>query len=653
MLKTSPLLCKVLVLITSICQITAAHGISDLDSIKLLLLQENDTLEQLQHCMDLTNLYYHINRDSSTYYNNLALRKARQINNEFYLARCLANLATDFQEVGKNDSALILLDHADKLFLKNEDYAALTYSRATRGLVHQYSNDYEVAVDCYHQAIDYAKRSDQPQEIARMNYNIANIFLQNDFLEKAENYLLLTIETAGANLLYRAIGHAGLAELYLYHNLNIAAGIQRVDTVFTMIKDIGNIYLLNWFYRLKGAALDHQGKYKEAEEFYHKAVAKAAENNFDYDLSACYCEFAQNAINRNSLQEAREHFIKYENLHQDNRYLKSICLFRWASLEAKLGNHQRSNQLLFDHLRNFDSIYVRQKVAIINEIDAKYQNSRNRAEIAEQALVIAQRTSQRNLYLLALALSGSLLWFLYYRHRKNEKLQNEKIHNLERQHKILVMDSMLQGQEEERKRIAQDLHDGLGTLLAAARMQMQNVQIELDKLGNLKLVDKTEKLIDHACKEVRRISHDMMPNALTELGLIAAIEDLVDEIRLQKEMVLYLDLPVEIKELDNNTALNLYRIIQEILQNILKHAEANIVELSLKFGDTGIHLDIADDGIGFSGEEIQRGLGLSNIESRVSYLSGHVSLTSEPGQGCRYKINIPWPVASDNVTPVI
>ena len=173
-----------------------------------------------------------------------------------------------------------------------------------------------------------------------------------------------------------------------------------------------------------------------------------------------------------------------------------------------------------------DSLENNELRSKISELDVKYESSKKDNEIANQQLQINNSTSQRNLAIFGgLAILG-LAGFLFYRNRKNQHLAKAKIDNLQKQQKLLALDYMVQGQEEERKRIAQDLHDGLGGLLASARIQIQKVEKEMQKLGQMQLLSKAESMIDNAHQEVRRISHDMMPGALMDLGLIDAVEDL-------------------------------------------------------------------------------------------------------------------------------
>lgn len=314
-----------------------------------------------------------------------------------------------------------------------------------------------------------------------------------------------------------------------------------------------------------------------------------------------------------------------------------------------LGYSQKSMALFDQYTLARDSLFAGRQNEIVKDLQIKYDTKEKEAQLALNALEIEEKTNQRNLYLvllLSVVVAGTVLVYSLDKRRKllkkKAELEAEKAENLANYQKILSMDSMLQGQEAERQRIAQDLHDGLGTVLAAARMQMTTIQREIDKLGEMELVGQTEELIAHACKEVRRISHDMMPGSLADLGLMAAIEDLVENIKSGHELIFILDLSDEVV-LEDARALNVYRIIQEIFMNIVKHAKANIVEVMIQVTDDYLIIAIEDDGIGFDLEsfEVYDGIGLRNIKSRLNYLGSTYIINTSPGNGTAYKFEIP------------
>ena len=214
---------------------------------------------------------------------------------------------------------------------------------------------------------------------------------------------------------------------------------------------------------------------------------------------------------------------------------------------------------------------------------------------------------------------------------------------MEKQQKLLVMNSMLDEQEEERKRLAQDLHDGLEGLLSSARMQIKSVQREIDKLDDLKLIERTEELIDHACREVRHIAHNMMPGALMDLGFLDAVEDLVNDIKLREDIDISMEIPNQPVELPDSTSVNLYRVIQELFQNIQQHAHASRVHLSIDVVGNELMVHIADNGVGFNAASLEnKCLGPKRIQARIDYLGGTIHGESAVGKGCTYMILVPF-----------
>ncbi len=200
--------------------------------------------------------------------------------------------------------------------------------------------------------------------------------------------------------------------------------------------------------------------------------------------------------------------------------------------------------------------------------------------------------------------------------------------------------SVVNAAEDERKRIAMELHDGLGQLLSAARL---NVSVLEDVAGenDKEVVENAESLIDQAITDLRNISHNLMPSALIRLGLVAALNDMAAKINSGRQ------LNVEVKtqgidgRLPETFEIALYRVVQEAVNNIIKHAGATLINISLSKTDETLDLVIADNGKGMpeNAEKNSKGIGWEDIKSRVSLFNGSMMLYSEPGAGTRININ--------------
>ena len=204
--------------------------------------------------------------------------------------------------------------------------------------------------------------------------------------------------------------------------------------------------------------------------------------------------------------------------------------------------------------------------------------------------------------------------------------------------------AIIEAEERERKRIAGDLHDGVGQLCSAIKMNLSGLSSQVtfkDKEAVL-AYEKTLAITDEACKEVRSISHQMMPNILLKSGLTIAVRDFLDKIDARRIQV-QLDTFGLNERLDSNTETVLYRVIQETVNNVIKHARGNKLYITLGKDEEGINATIEDNGIGFDVHDKDQfdGIGLKNIASRVEFLKGKVEFDSAPGRGTVVNVWIP------------
>lgn len=202
---------------------------------------------------------------------------------------------------------------------------------------------------------------------------------------------------------------------------------------------------------------------------------------------------------------------------------------------------------------------------------------------------------------------------------------------------------MIEGQENERRRIARDLHDGLGGILTTIKMHFSNIQQEITKLDELNMVEKTGSLIEHANAEVRKIAHEMMPGSLVKLGLTDALEELCARNSMEGKLDVHFEKLNMDSRLSETAEVMLYRVAQELLNNIQKHSEATDVILQLS--DTGeqIEMVVEDNGKGFNPDLIDTttSMGLKSIKSRISFLNGTTIIESTLGTGTTISVSIP------------
>jgi two-component system, NarL family, sensor kinase len=252
---------------------------------------------------------------------------------------------------------------------------------------------------------------------------------------------------------------------------------------------------------------------------------------------------------------------------------------------------------------------------------------------------------KRNYWLAAitgLLLVVGLLAYSFY--RSNKLQQAKKLQATIMQQQDMATKAIIEAEENERKRIAGDLHDGVGQTMSAAKMNLSSIESRLDfKNDDDKIAfEKIVHLVDESCKEVRSVSHNMMPNALLKSGLSSAVKEFIEKI---DNRILKVNLFSEglNERLNTNVETVLYRIIQECVNNVIKHSGANELDISLIKDADGIAATIEDNGKGFVVADKQNadGIGLKNIKTRIEYLKGTVDFDSAPGKGTLVAIHVP------------
>lgn len=285
----------------------------------------------------------------------------------------------------------------------------------------------------------------------------------------------------------------------------------------------------------------------------------------------------------------------------------------------------------------------------IKELELKYESEKKESQIQQLERERGLQTitiRQKNVLNLALAglvsiilISGLLLYFNY---RQRQLLQQQTIRELQTKQQLMATDAVLKGQEVERSRLAKDLHDGLGGILSGAKFTFDAMKDNMIMTPeNQKAFARGMDLLETSIKELRRVSHNMMPESLIKTGLLEAVRDLCTDLQ-QSNTIIYQEYGLDNVNFNNTVSITVYRIIQELLNNAIKHAHASEIIVQLSFHDNLLQLTVEDNGKGFTKEQIasSKGMGWSNIRSRVDYLKGSIDVNSLPGKGTSVTITL-------------
>ena len=219
------------------------------------------------------------------------------------------------------------------------------------------------------------------------------------------------------------------------------------------------------------------------------------------------------------------------------------------------------------------------------------------------------------------------------------EIQEAKLISVLKEQELTAIDAMIEGQEKERQRIANELHDDLGGLMATVKLHFN----ALEKEKNPKIYDKTNDLIEEAYQKIRSVAHTKNAGVLANQGLLKAVQQIAENISISNSIQVEVFDHELNQRLENSLELTLFRIIQELLTNIIKHSKASEVSIHLTNHDESLNIMVEDNGIGFDTKKIniENSMGLKSIDKRISNLNGQFSIESELGKGTIVIIDVP------------
>ncbi|MGB0177981.1 MAG: tetratricopeptide repeat protein, partial [Owenweeksia sp.] len=462
-----------------------------------------------------------------------------------------------------------------------------------------------------------------------------------------EQSLQLARKTEDRYLAYKA--HTGLGQYYLQLPDDQLAldHLKRADSLIHLPE-----FIQNQTARAKSAnnlavCYDRIGQHTQAKRFYRKALQvyrqsgnQLEEANTLSNIGLLFYNTAQLDSSILYLQQTAELAGELKAL-----VLQTNTALNLADAHSQKGEFETALLYYRKYKALSDSLLNTEKVSSISEMQTLYDTEQKEQRIQLLAEQNRTRIAERNFFIagsIILLLGLTSLFIYYYQRRKiarkNAEIADQKVEKLLNEQEIRSYNAMIAGQEEERQRIATDLHDRLGSMLSTVKLLTSSLRMDQEpdkhqKLGNL---------MDDACVEVRRISHNLSTGMVRSFGLKTALEDLCSGISQSKLIECKLLVYGLEERLEVNTEIGLYRMVQEILNNTLKHAKAKKVIIQINRTEDNLNLTVEDDGVGFDPKlKLSKGLGLNNLEARAQKLNGTFHIDSAPGRGTICIIDIP------------
>ncbi len=561
----------------------------------------------------------HTNYDSARWYYRQALQRASAAKNELLVGKCYINLGNTFNFQYNYDSCVHYYTQSLAYFEKTNNHRFLSITYGNIASVFKAQQNWA-------DNLSYSKKAIASALIANDDGTLANAY---------NNMAVVYSQSSGYEIANKA------DSMLHYAHLSLA--------LFKKVNELGNMALL---YRNIGIAYFDKGDAAKALFYLDSALvlSRKLENSNGIGLSLVQKSIvylSQKDITRSAeaIGTAKP-FVEVAN----DWFLWREWYLQISEVREAQGQFRESLAFLKQYYTYKDSISSDDIKLKTKQLEAKYQAEKKQSQIIQ--LQADKKIQQQTLWFLALALAAaSAIGFLIFLNAQRRKtldkqtlqLQEQRIRELEQEKQIVAMNSILEGQETERSRVAKDLHDGLGGMLSGIKLNLSSMKgnVILQEHDALLFTRSVEQL-DAAISEMRRVAHNMMPEALIRFGIVEAIQDFCEGInQAQKVKMKFFPLGMEDANLPQTTTVILYRIIQELTNNALKHAQAQNILVQINKHAQGLTLTVEDDGRGFDANQVSFGAGLHNIQARVDYLKGSLEIDTRLGSGSSFTIEIP------------
>ncbi|MBK6827721.1 MAG: tetratricopeptide repeat protein [Chitinophagaceae bacterium] len=474
------------------------------------------------------------------------------------------------------DSTIIEGDKALRLARKNTDSIAVAQLKRHIGVANYFSGKYDVAAKYLQEAIAILEKDNKNRSKLAPVYNdLAKLYRKTRDLDKAlENY-------SNANAIYRSLNDtAGIAMIlnesgvvYEY-KYDYKEAVNRYTMSMHLAEKAGDSLSVSYSLSNIAGVYVIEKKYDLAEKNLLRClrIREILKDSFSMALAYSDLGVAMNA--KGDYKKAIDYLTLSNRLAEKMRYpeLQSNNYNELSAVSQKQGDFQKAFEYFNKRTALRDSLFNLEKTKEIQRLNSQYETARKEQQIQSQQ----SRIRMQN-YLMAgigvLVVLGLLLAFSYYKRyrlKQESQLQAEILKQQE-----LKARAILEAEENERQRIAKDLHDGVGQMMSAAKMNLSAIESELSFTDpkQKESFDKAISLVDESCKEVRTVSHIMMPNALLRNSLGNAIHEFVNKLS-NKTMQVHVYTEGLDEKLDSNVETVLYRVIQECVHNAMKHAQA-------------------------------------------------------------------------------
>ena len=609
--------------------------------IKELNKAKHDT-DKLKLLTEIAWNYAASDLKKSREYANQELELAQKTNNQKYIAAAYNDLGIILIKESKFKESLELQKKALAVRLKLPSQLDIASSYFKIGYCYSEMADYINSLDADLKALDiYVKLKNKIYEAYTLNticnvcYNLKNYDKQLVYAERSYTLAKEVGDKAGiANALnYMASAFGG--------QKNFTKAIEKEKEAFEIFKQLADSNNMAPALSNIGFFYQQLNNYNKAVQYYLPALTIVEKNHdtnseavYNNNLGSVYLRLKQYAFAEKYLKKAEE--LANQQSMSD---LQMLNYNAFGEFYARTGKADEAIKYYAKYTQLQDSLFSKETAKQLSDMEVKYETKQKEEEniiLTKEndikSLEIKQQKTQRNILIVGFSMLLLLGVFIYNSTR------------LKHRNKILVEKELrtraiFEAQEKEKIHLSKELHDGLGPLLSLIKMNVSTLKPEPE---SQKLITEIKELTNESIKEVRAVSHALMPSLLQKQGLQAALTDFIEQVGKTGALKTTLNFNISTKLLPE-TEVHLYRIVQEAINNTIKHSGANEAKINVIETNHNIELTIADNGKGFASDKdvIVNGNGLNNIYSRVDFLKGKIDLDTAEGKGTIFRIQVP------------
>ncbi len=623
------------------------------DSIRNELTQQMPDSNRAMSMMRLAVDYEAIDTAKAYQAYRDAIKFANEKNLYYQLGRTWQNQSFLFSTAANYQQAIVSLDNAIANYRKSDHPKAQQWEANAyndKANVLKTKNDFQGAIAYYLKSVSLMEKFKLAGNLAGKYLNLSIVFGDIGENLKQIEYAKKTVSAAknGGTRQEHFMAYYVLANAYNMQNDGRLAktALDSSRIFFDETDNLDNIDILFGYYLISAQVFKVLNQPDSAFYFFRKSYEVSNKHNYGYGKAEAQLQMGAVAILQKKYEEAEKHLLSgieeaktinyYGILDEGYKYLSDVYAVR--------GRYKEAYEYFQKYKEVNDSVVSMDSKKYGKELEKKYETEKKDAQLLIQRVQI-QRKNTLNYFLIGGAVLLLVISVLSYRnYRQKQKLQQQRINELETEKQLTATEAVLKGEEQERSRLAKDLHDGLGGMLSGIKYSFQTMKGNLVMTPeNHQAFERSMDMLDSSIKEMRRVAHNMMPEALVKFGLDTSLKDFCNDINQSGALrVTYQSIGLENETIEQTTAIAIYRIVQELINNTMKHASAKTAIVQVTKTDGNISITVEDDGKGFDPVILKgrRGIGWSNIQSRIEYLKGKLDVQSEAGKGTSVLIEL-------------